>query len=181
MTAVAAIGAFDLILKYAPLAVSSVAQAEQLIERLLDRKRTLEQASTDRAMADARLDADLAAAGLASELAALVPPAVAPGSMPTANPAPADTGETAADALSATVRELSDALQRVKDDNQRLADQLAAEQAKTPAVTGESEDVANGGPNAEPFDPDLFADGSSRDSIKHLGEHLPPPPGPAGP
>jgi hypothetical protein len=65
-------------------------------------------------------------------------------------------------ALSATVRELSAALQRVKDDNQRLADQLAAEQAKTPAVTGEPEDVANGGPGLFP-------------------EDVPPAPEPAGP
>jgi hypothetical protein len=74
---------------------------------------------------------------------------------------------------------------RLRDENQKLADRLAAEQAAIPpAATGEPEDAANGGPNVDSFNPDLFADGSSRDSIKHLGEHgenLPPPPEPAGP
>src|SRR5204863_10190637 len=103
----------------------------------------------DRAKADAKLDADLAAAGIVSELAALVPAAVAPGSMPLTTPPAA---ETEADALAATVREQAAELQRVRDENQRLANQLAAAQAGTPAAGAAEpgEDVANGGPTLFP-------------------------------
>ena len=113
MTAIAAVTTFDLILKYAPLAVTSVFQVEQLIERLLDKKRTLEQATTDRQRADAELDATLAAMGLREDLAAIVPSSVAPGQTPDAVPVGA---ETVADALAATVREQAAELLRLRNE-----------------------------------------------------------------